>query len=830
MKSSILNGCFWLALLFSAHGWAATLGELRLSLAEGDVQVKTEDTKDWSPAAINLPLRAGDRLWVPAGGRAEVEGRNGTTIRLDAETSVEILTLENEAAQFYLSLGQIYVEVFEPGRATLQIDTPVAAVRVYEEATFNLGLTPEGETELAVFRGTLFAEKQDGGETRVDEGKLLLLDARRAELSPLGPVDDWEKWNRERDRQRASWRDNARYLPPELAGYGPQLNSYGHWEETLAYGHVWTPTEQLPENWAPYRHGRWVWLRGDYVWVAQEPWGWMPYHYGRWSYIPTVGWCWVPPAAGAVYWGPGYVGWVETPTYIGWVPLAPGETYYGYGSFGPNSVDIFATDRSRWQVEERYRNIYVHNGSTIIHRDTFLYGKHRRFELSENPFLSQRPHLGRPRLEPTRESRLVTIRSIPLSHEPPRLIRDLELRDLSRRRHFVPERGRSVFRKEGAAITLSVEERHEPRRGGHGRSRGEESFGRREGDKHAGPEREKKAPAADLAPPVVPPANPALSLPVRPTPPPADNDENRIKNKRWRDHGRPEPKAAEQPPPEAKAPALPVPSVPAVEEKKAPAPLQLQEGGNQAPKPPPAAEVAPPLGPPAKAPALLLAPSTPPVPVVEEKKAPVPASASESGGQVLLPGHPSEKNSPSVLPVKPAITLPVRSTPPPTELPPRSEASPATVLPPAGNDEKPIKSERWRDHLRPERSAPEQAPVKAPEAMPRTTAPALPTLGGEEKRTQDEGRRDHGRPERPALEQAIAPKPVPPIYTPPVPAVAPPPPPVVKPVTPAPPPPPPPPVPTLKPGAPPPPAPAPPEKKKPLPPGDPEKEKEGVPR
>lgn len=45
------------------------LGNLRLSLLEGDVQIKTVDFGDWSPASINLPLKEGDELWIPESGR-----------------------------------------------------------------------------------------------------------------------------------------------------------------------------------------------------------------------------------------------------------------------------------------------------------------------------------------------------------------------------------------------------------------------------------------------------------------------------------------------------------------------------------------------------------------------------------------------------------------------------------------------------------------------------------------------------------------------------------------------------------------------------------------
>ena len=156
------------------------------------------------------------------------------------------------------------------------------------------------------------------------------------------------------------------------------------------YGRVWTPRVVVSVGWAPYRVGRWIWRGGDYVWVSYEPWGWAPYHYGRWAFVASVGWCWVPPVRGAVYWGPGFVGWVQTPTYVSWVPLAPGEIYYGHGYYGPHSVNITNVNITNIQVTKVvYKNIHVHNAVTVIHHDTFVTGKHVEVNV-ERESISQR--------------------------------------------------------------------------------------------------------------------------------------------------------------------------------------------------------------------------------------------------------------------------------------------------------------------------------------------------------------------------------------------------------------------------------------------------------
>lgn len=118
----------WMALtamliLLPAFSYPANLGHLRISLIEGDVQVNTEDTEDWAPASINMPLKDGDRIWVPQGSRAELQLRDGTALRLDEKTALDILTLEQDSYQFYLPEGRVYANFRGLRGSFLQIDT-----------------------------------------------------------------------------------------------------------------------------------------------------------------------------------------------------------------------------------------------------------------------------------------------------------------------------------------------------------------------------------------------------------------------------------------------------------------------------------------------------------------------------------------------------------------------------------------------------------------------------------------------------------------------------------------------------------------------------------
>jgi hypothetical protein len=447
----------FMLLSFPAYSSGSTLGSLRISLIEGDIQVRTEDTGEWVPASINMPLTDGDQLWVPEGGRTELQRRDGTFLRLDENSALEILAVEKDSFQVYLTEGRSYANFRGLKGSLLQVDTPDSSTRVYDRSNFRIETRQDGYTDISVYEGVVYSENKDG-ETTVDEGNTLSLgEGAYAELSPLEPPDEWERWNRDRDRRLAERRLPSRYLPDELQAYSSDFEKNGRWVQVREYGYVWTPTVHVSVGWAPYRVGRWVWIGGDYVWVSYEPWGWAPYHYGRWTFISTIGWCWVPPARGAVYWGPGFVGWVRTPTYVSWVPLAPRETYYGHGYYGPHSINVTQVNITHIDVHKIvYKNVRVQNAVTVVHHDTFVKGKRVEVKVKENPFLKEKISLGRPDIKPEKATVMPVIKEIPQGKRPPEPIRDIKVKELKEKRPLVREKEASVLKPQSPPGKMPV--------------------------------------------------------------------------------------------------------------------------------------------------------------------------------------------------------------------------------------------------------------------------------------------------------------------------------------------------------------------------------------
>ncbi len=447
------------------------LGNLRVSLMEGDIQIKTVGFGDWAPASINLPLEEGDELWVPENGRLEVQIAPASYVRLDQNSSLGIVTVSKGAEQTYLSQGHAYIN-FNPSRdGMMQIDTPISSIQGFERAVFKIDVTEQGYTDVSVLDGRVYVESK-GGKTTLEAGNVLSLrEATDAELSPLSDADDWEAWNADRDKQVFARRESGRYLPEELQGYSSDFDRNGKWIYVKDYGRVWTPTVVVSAEWAPYRVGRWTWIGADYVWVSYEPWGWAPYHYGRWAFTTAVGWFWVPPVAGGVYWGPGYVGWVYTPDYVAWVPLAPREVYYGYGYYGPHSVDLHHVDRNSVRVTNVYRNVYINNSITIVSNTTFVRGHAWGAKVPEsplrftdvsfrgNPFLENRIHVGRPLIKAERSTMISINREISITRQPPQRIREVNISTVRETRRIVPDRNVSAFSNIAITRTLTVKPR-----------------------------------------------------------------------------------------------------------------------------------------------------------------------------------------------------------------------------------------------------------------------------------------------------------------------------------------------------------------------------------
>jgi len=479
------------AYAFSA---SASLGYMRISLIENDVQIKTPEADEWGFASVNTPLDEGDEVWVPQGGRAELQLNSGSYIRLAGNTALQVLSIDEDSSQFYLTQGNAYIIYDAPRGSVIQVDTPDASTRAFDRAIFGVSMSDQ-YTDVAVYKGYVETENQVG-ETRVNAGEMLTLGPNTdGEIAPIGSPDDWEWWNQARNERllEAKESESSRYLPSELRTYSSDLDSSGRWVHVPEYGNVWSPRGFVSVNWTPYREGRWIWRGGDYVWVSYEPWGWVPYHYGRWSFSPSIGWFWVPPVRGAVYWAPGYVGWVRTDNYVGWVPLAPGEIYYGRGYFGRHSVNITKVNINHIHVTNVYKNVTINNGPIIVDRHSFHKGRHHiahvdKKDIHDRIFIPKNMRHGSPHdIKPERASYFASEREVSEDKLPPQPVRKQKVKELKKSRQLVREEDKSVLNPGAEPKALPKKKVDTPRTPGKGKPKLEKMAPERKGGERAAP-------------------------------------------------------------------------------------------------------------------------------------------------------------------------------------------------------------------------------------------------------------------------------------------------------------------------------------------------------
>ena len=324
------------------------LAEGQVSFASGDRQENLQGYANWTPAVLNRPMTSGDRLWTGQRARSELH-IGSTAVRLGEQTSLDFLTLDDDATQLRLAQGTMKLRVralFEGQR--IEINTPNLAFVISQPGDYRVDAVPAthlsaGSTRVVVQQGAGAIYGDGGASVNIAAGQQA--NFTDTQLRPAGYApevqDSFDTWALQRDRLEDQ-SVSARYIPREVVGY-QQLDTYGDWSQDSTYGAVWLP-RTVPVNWAPYRAGQWSWVAPwGWTWVDDAPWGFAPFHYGRWAQIGPR-WGWVPgqlaprpvyaPALVAFIGGSGgggnwnvSLGQQAARPGLGWFPLAPGEAW-----------------------------------------------------------------------------------------------------------------------------------------------------------------------------------------------------------------------------------------------------------------------------------------------------------------------------------------------------------------------------------------------------------------------------------------------------------------------------------------------------------------------
>lgn len=311
----------------------------RLGYVVGVVSFSPAGEDDWVQAGINRPLTTGDRLWADRGARAEIQV-GGAMIRMNADTGVSVLNLDDRIAQLQLTQGALNVRVrrIEPGQV-VEVDTPNLAFTLRQPGEYRIEVDADGNATTIVVR-------KGQGEVYGDDASYVIdsrqpyrftgTDLREYQYVEAPRPDEFDRWSSDRDRSYDN-SASARYVSHDVVGY-QDLDANGTWRVDATYGNVWTPN-RVAAGWAPYRDGHWAWVDPwGWTWVDDAPWGFAVSHYGRWSNFQGT-WGWVPgPVRTRAYYAPALVVFVGGANFqlaissgnvggVAWFPLGPREVY-----------------------------------------------------------------------------------------------------------------------------------------------------------------------------------------------------------------------------------------------------------------------------------------------------------------------------------------------------------------------------------------------------------------------------------------------------------------------------------------------------------------------
>jgi hypothetical protein len=397
---AVLGGAaaaFWVRYEQTAEAQALP-GAARIERVDGQVALNRSldangSNTQWDEATANTPVSVGDRIYTRDNSRAAIAFTGRNFARLNADSSLDVLTLSDQRTQLALRDGSALFDVgsLESGQL-FEVATPCGAVDLNQPGLYQVALDDNGNAIATVLSGLAQVIGQ-GGTGRIEKGEVLTVPcqaASQAVVSSVEPryagtvIDDYYTYRYprlydHRYRDYDTYLNDPYYYDPYRRYVSYQyvtdiipgiydLDNYGDWQDVSGYGYCWHP--RVDAGWAPYQSGYWT---TDYpyglTWISNEPWGYAPYHYGRWSYFSNQ-WFWVPERVRTrpVY-SPALVAFVPVTqtNEIGWVPLGPGDPY-APRYYGPNWQPHYLNPT---RVEERIVNLNVPGAVTVVQTQDF---------------------------------------------------------------------------------------------------------------------------------------------------------------------------------------------------------------------------------------------------------------------------------------------------------------------------------------------------------------------------------------------------------------------------------------------------------------------------
>ncbi|PSH05697.1 MAG: hypothetical protein CXZ00_00720 [Acidobacteria bacterium] len=287
------------AFLLCLPAYASRVRVVRLSLAQGDVQIDRNSGIGWEQAINNMPVIGGARIYAAENSKAGLEFEDGSSVRLvgPAQISLPDLSVASDGSlvnTIQVDSGMVYANIRLHGKDVFRILGPDGETFAVTEPS-NLRFTVDEQTaSLSVTEGAVLTQnnsKISAGETY----NFVLGQPESAARQNSVPPQPQDAWNQERNSYEQYAAPGAQGGDDTSAyGAAADLSQYGSYSDIPGYGMVWQPDGVGPD-WNPYDNGAWSYYPAwGWTFVSAHPWGWAPFYYGNWCYIGGRGWWWRP--------------------------------------------------------------------------------------------------------------------------------------------------------------------------------------------------------------------------------------------------------------------------------------------------------------------------------------------------------------------------------------------------------------------------------------------------------------------------------------------------------------------------------------------------------
>ncbi len=173
-----------------------------VSNTAGPIQVKSGDQQHYHALGEATHVAAGNTLSTGPTGTLMLNWIDGTRIKMGPNTILTVLkcqlnrSTKAQTSLFKLDIGQIWIQILKTlsQQSKFEVRTPTATAGV-RGTIFSITVTPEGDTQVSVYAGSVLVQTDQGSSIEVTPHRLVRLSG--AETAPQlaeFSTDDYQQW------------------------------------------------------------------------------------------------------------------------------------------------------------------------------------------------------------------------------------------------------------------------------------------------------------------------------------------------------------------------------------------------------------------------------------------------------------------------------------------------------------------------------------------------------------------------------------------------------------------------------------------------------------